>query len=284
MRRRHDLGIGLAVLAIAIAAAVTGCYDVPKPDCGFRCGPAAECPEDYTCAADGRCHLDGSSPSLLCGSPVDAGIDAYSPTVLDLAPGPGELNVSPATSISATFDVEVIDVTSESFELFDNDAVPVSGNVFYSAGTRVATFTPLQPLQPNLRHTASLSAAIRSAATGAPLEPLSWSFTTGADTTAPFVVATIPANGAMNVPVDTLIDVEFSEPVQGVDATTFTVANGGAIAGTVSVVNGGRTAIFDPTADLPAGTVITATLSTAITDVSGNPLATSLTYSFTTAP
>jgi hypothetical protein len=188
------------------------------------------------------------------------------------------------TSITATFDVDVVNVTSETFELFDNDAAPVPSVVVYSPGTRLATLTPLQPLLPNMRHSASLSFAILSAATGAPLERLVWSFTTGADTTAPLVIGTLPATDATNVAVDTFINVEFSEPVQGVDATSFTVANGGPIAGSVTVINGGRTGIFDPTADLPAGTVITVTLSTAITDFAGNPLASPLTYSFTTAP
>lgn len=73
-----------------LSLALLGCYDVPRPECGFRCGPSEACPEDYTCnVADGRCHLNGSSPSLVCGTvdapaadapvadaPPDAGVDA----------------------------------------------------------------------------------------------------------------------------------------------------------------------------------------------------------------
>lgn len=86
-RRHHRLALAVgALLALALPGAGVGCYDVPKPQCGFRCGPDESCPEGYTCnEADGRCHLDGSPPSLVCGTvdaaiapdaPKDGGIDA----------------------------------------------------------------------------------------------------------------------------------------------------------------------------------------------------------------
>jgi hypothetical protein len=65
----------LRALAAALLLAA-GCYDVPEPECGFRCGPGNACPEHYTCnEADGRCHRDGAPASLVCGT-VDAAIDA----------------------------------------------------------------------------------------------------------------------------------------------------------------------------------------------------------------
>jgi hypothetical protein len=80
-RRRHRLALALAFTMAAGALpwlALPACYDVPQPDCGFRCGPDGACPEDYTCSTtDGRCHLNGTPASLVCGSAAgDAGIDA----------------------------------------------------------------------------------------------------------------------------------------------------------------------------------------------------------------
>jgi hypothetical protein len=46
---------------------VVACYQPPQPDCGFFCGSGGECPSDYTCGADQRCHLDGS-PIGACAS------------------------------------------------------------------------------------------------------------------------------------------------------------------------------------------------------------------------
>jgi hypothetical protein len=72
------------LLAIAgllgTAAIIAACYDLPEPDCGFRCGPDRECPDNYTCSADDdRCHLQGSDPGLVCGTidaaPLDAPVD-----------------------------------------------------------------------------------------------------------------------------------------------------------------------------------------------------------------
>lgn len=64
------------VLGALVSLALPACYDVPKPLCGFRCGPSQACPEDYTCeVSDGRCHLIGAPDSLVCGT-TDGGVDA----------------------------------------------------------------------------------------------------------------------------------------------------------------------------------------------------------------
>jgi hypothetical protein len=70
------IGAGRGLLLALGALALPACYDVPMPQCGFRCGPDQACPEGYTCKpSDGRCHLNGSPVSLVCGT-VDASIDA----------------------------------------------------------------------------------------------------------------------------------------------------------------------------------------------------------------
>jgi len=83
MIRGRRLRLTLAAAAL-VGLALPGCYDIPRPQCGFRCGPSGACPEGYTCDPDdGRCHLNGSPPSLVCGTldasvdgPVDAPVDA----------------------------------------------------------------------------------------------------------------------------------------------------------------------------------------------------------------
>ena len=64
--------------------------------------------------------------------------------------------------------------------------------------------------------------------------------------------------------------------------TTFTVSNGGAVAGTVSY--SGTTATFTPTAALTASTLYTATITTGATDAAGNALTSDFTWTFTTQP
>jgi|SRR5215510_3907255 len=74
-RRLVPVGVALALLAAFAGAIISACYDIPRPTCGFICGPDGECPDGYRCASDHYCHRDGTSDSLVCRSP-DAALPA----------------------------------------------------------------------------------------------------------------------------------------------------------------------------------------------------------------
>jgi hypothetical protein len=98
----------------------------------------------------------------------------------------------------------------------------------------------------------------------------------------PSVVETLPVAAALNVSPASPVRATFSEPLQEatVDNATFNVAcQGVPVAGTVSYAAGTRTATFTPSGLLPAG-ACTATLTAAITDLTGNALSAS-SWSFT---
>jgi hypothetical protein len=80
---RLGLVIGLAAVAAALAGA-PACYHKFEPTCGFVCGPAGVCPDDYSCFADNHCHLDGTAADQLCG--FDAAVDAPPDAVPDAPP------------------------------------------------------------------------------------------------------------------------------------------------------------------------------------------------------
>lgn len=104
-----------------------------------------------------------------------------------------------------------------------------------------------------------------------------------ADTTSPSVFETQPDGGSTNVPTNTVIRVQFYEPVGGVNSTSFRVAaNTNPVTGTISAID---PTIWElvPAAPLPAGSTIDVDLTQAITDYSGNPLLPFM-FSFTTAP
>jgi len=107
----------------------------------------------------------------------------------------------------------------------------------------------------------------------------------GGDVTPPTVVSTSPRDGALNVAVDTVVTATFSEAM---DSSTITISSftldGGAVSGTVTYDNLTYTATFTPDASLEYNHKYIATLSTAITDASGNPLAQPYIWSFTTQP
>ena len=102
------------------------------------------------------------------------------------------------------------------------------------------------------------------------------------DTTAPTVVSKSPAAGAPGVAVGTTVSVTFSEAM---DASTITTSSFtlDSVSGSVSYSSGTYTATFTPSDNLTLGTTYTANLSTAITDATGNPLASAYSWSFTTA-
>ncbi len=189
--RRKLLGLVLVMLASLVGlgglGGLGGCYEIPQPDCGFRCGPSAACPADYTCASDGRCHRNGTSPSLVCATPdaaVDTPTDAYSPAVVMITPATGTPDVAVTTAVTARFDVDVTGVSAATFVLLDSDSGggPVDATVTYDPATFTATLVPTEPLRPLRTYEAGLSSAITDAG-GTPLQELFWVFSTAADTT-----------------------------------------------------------------------------------------------------
>ncbi|WP_298231779.1 N,N-dimethylformamidase beta subunit family domain-containing protein [uncultured Azohydromonas sp.] len=116
--------------------------------------------------------------------------------------------------------------------------------------------------------------------------------TPGPDTTAPAVTGTSPANAATGVPTTSSITATFSEAVDPatVGSSTFELrsAGGTLVPATVTYNAASRTATLTPGASLAASTAYTATVrgggtDPRVKDLAGNALASSATWSFTTA-
>jgi len=101
------------------------------------------------------------------------------------------------------------------------------------------------------------------------------------DTTPPTVASITPTANATGVAVSTTVSATFSEAMNASTITTSSFTLGG-VSGSVSYDSGSYTATFTPSSNLALNTTYTATLSTAITDVAGNPLASAYSWSFTT--
>ncbi|MBM2825268.1 MAG: hypothetical protein HW402_932, partial [Dehalococcoidales bacterium] len=102
---------------------------------------------------------------------------------------------------------------------------------------------------------------------------------------APQVLATSPSANATNVAVNTLVMATFDKAMNPatINTASFRLANGGPVTGVVTVSADNRTATFTPGANLAYNTLYTANLTTAITDASGNALASNKGWIFTTA-
>ncbi len=101
--------------------------------------------------------------------------------------------------------------------------------------------------------------------------------------TAPTVTSTVPVNGAVGVPIGNKLSATFSTTMNPstITASTFTLAQAGApVSGVVTYV--GTTATFTPTSALAPMKLFNATITTGAQDTSGNALAATYTWSFTT--
>ena len=103
------------------------------------------------------------------------------------------------------------------------------------------------------------------------------------NTTAPTVTTATPADHATGVAINRDITATFSEAMDGTTLTntTFTLTQGTmAVPGAVTYT--GSVATLDPTNDLAANTLFTATITTGAKDAAGNAFAVAKTWSFTT--
>ena len=105
----------------------------------------------------------------------------------------------------------------------------------------------------------------------------------------PNVLNTIPADGATQVPITSLISTTFSEPMSSptINGNTFTIRRADdestLIKGALSLSPDGKTAIFDPDQDLSPNTKCIAEIGTGAKDLAGNALTSTKRWSFSTS-
>ncbi len=114
--------------------------------------------------------------------------------------------------------------------------------------------------------------------------------TLGTDTTAPTVISVTPLNGATGVSTAAVVTATFSEAINTatLTATTFVLRDpaNAVVPATVSYNAAQRAGTLTPSTVLAAGSIYTVTIlggSAGVKDVAGNPLASNVGWSFTTA-
>ncbi|KIC64432.1 S8 family serine peptidase [Pseudarthrobacter phenanthrenivorans] len=208
------------------------------------------------------------------------------PTASAVSPAANATAVATGSNVAATFGTDVQGVSGGTFVLRNAAGSTIAAAVTYNSTTRTATLDPAATLAADATYTATLvggSSAIRDAA-GTPLVTTSWSFTTGP---APTVTSYSPGSNALLVRRSSNASATFSEAVQGVGTSTFTLKNaatGSIVAATVYRNGTTNQWILDPQEPLAAKTRYTLTLAggaAGIRDLAGNPLA-SRSWQFTT--
>jgi hypothetical protein len=233
-----------------------------------------------TTGTPNRLLYTGTGATAPAPAPVPA------PTASAVSPAANATAVATGSNVAATFSTDVQGVSGGTFVLRNAAGSTIAAAVTYNSTTRTATLDPAAALAADATYTATLvggSSAIRDAA-GTPLVTTSWSFTTGP---APTVTSYSPGSNALLVRRSSNASATFSEAVQGVGTSTFTLKNaatGSIVAATVYRNGTTNQWILDPQEPLAAKTRYTLTLAggaAGIRDLAGNPLA-SRSWQFTT--
>ncbi|MGC2466317.1 MAG: Ig-like domain-containing protein [Candidatus Acidiferrum sp.] len=216
------------------------------------------------------------------------------PAVTATVPAGGATNVPLNQKIAATFNTPMnsssITATGTFTLAVAGGGAAVPGTVTYDAASNTAIFAPISALAANTQFTATVTTAAQSAEGSALTSNYVWSFTTGlqVNASAPFVTSTIPAEAAVNVPLNQRISATFStsmDPATISASGTFAVVEtvgGAAVPGSVTYDTASKTAIFTPTANLAASTQYTATITRAAKSLTGIAMAANFVWTFTT--
>lgn len=216
-----------------------------------------------------------------------AAANALPPTVTSTTPATNATNVTLNVSPTATFSkaMNPTTINSTTFTLVQG-ATPIAGVVTLNSATNTATFNPALNLTAGLVYTATITTGAQDTGGLGLSSSFVWMFTTGAAVLPPTVTMTTPAANATNVGVGVSPTATFSQPMNAttINGTTFTLAQGATpVAGAVTYDALTNTATFNPTSDLTAGLVYTATITTGAQDTNGLALAAPFTWMFTTS-
>jgi hypothetical protein len=169
------------------------------------------------------------APVLLgAGLLVVSAVPAQAIEVQSQSPVAGEEAVPVNANVVVTFDVPARGVTATTFTLTRIGGLSVPATVTGDVTNRTFTLNPNADLDGGTSYTAALSDTITDEG-GAPFAGASWSFTTDAatppptDNTAPTVTDRTPGGAVTGVNPLVTVSATFSEEVQGVNETTFTL-------------------------------------------------------------
>src|SRR5208337_879787 len=163
-----------------------------------------------------------------------------------------------------------------------------SGNVTVSEqlrnGNQTLVLVPVVPLTPSTGYTVTVT-GVQDVSGNALTAPSTTTFTTGAgaDLIGPQVVAVSPANNAGGVPVNAVVQVQFSKRIDPLTVTPSTFLlyptdTWIAISGVVTVSTDGLTATFRPNAPLSTALTYQVQLTNGVADLEGQTLSSFYSY------
>jgi hypothetical protein len=217
-----------------------------------------------------------------------SGYTAPQPQVLTVSPVTGSTGVPLNARITATFSqaLDPATVTSTNFSVKSGGTSV--GSPALSSDGKTVTLVPTNLLAPNTSYTIYIGTGIKSSTGNPLLSYMSSSFSTGTgtDTTPLAVTGVNPADGSSGVGTNSAVSVQFNKQVNAasINSGTMTVSSGGVnIPGKIAMTSGNTMVTFTPDRSLDPQTTYTVSISTALTDIANNALASVFTSTFTTS-
>lgn len=212
--------------------------------------------------------------------PIPSGAPTVSSNVPDQNATGVAINIPLQFTFSEAMDPSTINATTVTLT---QGTTAVAGVVTYLNNT--AKFTPAVSLAFNSAYVGKVSIGATSLSGVALDASFELSFTTEIelDSNAPFINSKSPLSDAVDVARNKTISIVFNENMDEstITTSTFTLKQGTtSITGVVAY--SGTTATFTSSENLDANKVYTASISAAVKDLTGNPLAGITTWSFTT--
>lgn len=265
---------------------VLGAPTFDEEGTGLTVAPAAALLPNtlYTVTLDGQDVAGNALAGLKTFSFTTQVVDVTAPTIASSTPAKGATGVAVGTTVAITFS----EAMSVGLVTVDVSPIVDLGSPTWNAENTTVTFTPPAPLAPSTLYTLTLAGEDRAGNGLAGDRVLT--FTTGAlpDTTPPTITDTSPGDGDTGVSNNTLLTINFSEPMQqAVTAGALALATG---SGTPLsncdarwLWNAERTIVScQPSPVLAFSTAHRVTVGTAAKDDAGNALAAAFVFTFTT--
>ena len=213
--------------------------------------------------------------------------DTTSPTVSVTSPANGDIDVPINRTVSIGFSeaMNPLTINTATITVTGPGVTPVPGTVS-GIGT-TATFVPSIALANSTLYTVTVTPGVMDLAGNGLATNFVSTFTTGAapDNTPPTGSVTSPANGSIDVPINRIVQIGFSEAMDPLTINTASITMKATASGTNvpgAVVTFNTSATFTPLSSLAFNTNYTVTVTTAAKDLAGNALATDYVFTFTT--
>jgi hypothetical protein len=185
--------------------------------------------------------------------------DVLAPVVSSVAPPDGVTEVGVNTIVRLRFSERLnpLSVTGSTVRLTTDTRTELACTISFSNNDRDVVIEPHGPLADLATYSLRISGVEDLAGNAVPTQTTSFTTSSSPDFFAPVVVRTVPQQGATGVPLNSVIELQLSEPIDAglVDSNTFRIrdnTSGVDVAGTRSVDSSARTLTFVPDAPLAA--------------------------------